>query len=90
MIERELGNVDDSISSFKSEHLLPDVQAASNLYLTQSATNRDRLMELTNQMTAARVIRQSLNRQFQLLPANLEVGNNVVNDQIRELWRCRR
>lgn len=84
VIERELGNVDDSISSFKSEHLLPDVQAASNLYLTQSATNRDRLMELTNQMTAARVIRQSLNRQFQLLPANLEVGNNVVNDQIRE------
>ena len=58
VIERELGNVDDSISSFKSEHLLPDVQAASNLYLTQSASNRDRLMELTNQMTAARVIRR--------------------------------
>lgn len=84
VIERELGNVDDSISSFKSENLLPDVNAASNLYLTQSATNRDRMMELSNQLTAARVVRQSLNRQFQLLPANLEMGSNVVNDQIRE------
>ena len=27
VIEGELGNVDDDISSFKSEHLLPDVQA---------------------------------------------------------------
>ena len=28
VIEQELGNVDENISSYKSEHLLPDVQAA--------------------------------------------------------------
>ena len=27
VIEQELGNVDEDISSYKSEHLLPDVQA---------------------------------------------------------------
>ena len=32
VIERELGNVDEDISSYKSEHLLPDVQAASVSY----------------------------------------------------------
>lgn len=29
VIENELGHVDENISSYKSEHLLPDVQAAS-------------------------------------------------------------
>ena len=37
VIENELGHVDENISSYKSEHLLPDVQAASNLYMAQSA-----------------------------------------------------
>lgn len=36
VIERELGNVDEDISSYKSEHLLPDVQAASSMYMAQS------------------------------------------------------
>ena len=30
IIERELGSVDENISSYKSENLLPDVQAASD------------------------------------------------------------
>ena len=37
VIERELGNVDEDISSYKSEHLLPDVQAASSMYMAQSS-----------------------------------------------------
>ena len=40
VIENELGHVDENISSYKSEHLLPDVQAASNLYMSQSAENK--------------------------------------------------
>ena len=31
VIENELGNVDENIAGYKSEHLLPDVQAASSL-----------------------------------------------------------
>lgn len=34
VIERELGNVDSDISSYKSAHLLPDVEAASSMYLS--------------------------------------------------------
>lgn len=33
VIEGELGSVDENISTYKSENLLPDVQAASSLYL---------------------------------------------------------
>ena len=37
VIEGELGSVDENISTYKSENLLPDVQAASSLYLAQSS-----------------------------------------------------
>ena len=37
VIEQELGNVDENISSYKSEHLLPDVQAAASMYMAQKA-----------------------------------------------------
>ena len=40
VIENELGNVDENIAGYKSEHLLPDVQAASSLYLSQSAETK--------------------------------------------------
>lgn len=40
VIENELGHVDENISNYKSEHLLPDVQAASSLYMSQSAENK--------------------------------------------------
>lgn len=33
VIEGELGSVDENISTYKGENLLPDVQAASSLYL---------------------------------------------------------
>lgn len=42
VIENELGHVDENISNYKSEHLLPDVQAASSLYMSQSAENKKR------------------------------------------------
>ena len=43
VIERALGNVDEDISSYKSVHLLPDVQAASSMYMAQS---RNRVLPL--------------------------------------------
>ncbi|WP_289875574.1 Wzz/FepE/Etk N-terminal domain-containing protein, partial [Duncaniella muris] len=35
VIESELGNVDSDISSYKSQHLIPDVSAASSMYMSQ-------------------------------------------------------
>lgn len=41
VIESELGDVDTDISSYKSEHQLPDVQAASQAYFTRAMTASD-------------------------------------------------
>ena len=70
VIEGELGNVDDDISSFKSEHLLPDVQAAANMYMTQANEANAAIRELNNQAYMARYIKNYLtneNNKHQLL-----------------------
>ena len=60
VIENELGHVDENISNYKSEHLLPDVQAASSLYMSQSAENKKEIQTLTNQLATAQFIRREL------------------------------
>lgn len=87
VIERELGNVDQNISSFKSEHLLPDVQAASNLYMTQSTQTNAQILTLNNQLYMAKYIRGYLTdntTQNQLLPANSGIENTNIEAQIAE------
>lgn len=86
VIEGELGHVDENISSYKSEHLLPDVQAASNLYMTQSAENKKELLILNNQLSTARYIRRELNgKQLnQPLPTNSGIANGNIEGLIGE------
>lgn len=86
VIENELGNVDENISSFKSEHLLPDVQAASNLYMAQAAENKKELLSLNSQLSTAQYIRKELNnkRPDQPLPTNSGIANANIESQINE------
>ena len=87
VIEGELGNVDDDISSFKSEHLLPDVQAAANMYMTQANEANAAIRELNNQAYMARYIKNYLtneNNKHQLLPANSGIENASLATQLNE------
>ena len=87
IIERELGNVDEDISSYKSEHLLPDVQAASSMYMAQSNATNAQILTLNNQLYMTRYIRNYLandaNR-TQLLPANSGIESVNIESQIAE------
>lgn len=86
VIESELGHVDENISSFKSEHLLPDVQAASNLYMAQSAENKKELLTLNTQLSTARYILKELKEKSlsQPLPTNSGIANSNIENQISE------
>lgn len=87
VIERELGNVDEDISSYKSEHLLPDVQAASSMYMAQSSATNAQILALNNQLYMTRYIRNYLvndaNR-TQLLPANSGIESANIESQLAE------
>ncbi|ADY37273.1 capsular exopolysaccharide family [Phocaeicola salanitronis DSM 18170] len=87
VIEGELGNVDENISSYKSEHLLPDVQAASNLYMAQSSETNAQILALNTQLSMARYIRNYLtaaSSRNQLLPANSGIESANIEQQIGE------
>lgn len=85
VIEGELGNVDNDISSYKSQHLLPDVQAAANMYMTQANEAHAAIKDLNNQAYMARHIRSYLSSEanrLQLLPANSGIDNPNIAAQI--------
>lgn len=86
VIENELGHVDENISNYKSEHLLPDVQAASSLYMSQSAENKKEIQTLTNQLATAQFIRRELGgkEMNQPLPTNSGMANVNIESQIGE------
>lgn len=73
IIEQELGNVEQDISSYKSEHLLPDVQAVSGMYMSQSNQMAQEIFTFKTQLSLANYVRNYLMdgmNGYQLLPAN--------------------
>ena len=60
LIESELGIVDQDISSFKSEHLVPDLHEASSIYMNKVETTNSQLLELDNQLFMAKYVKRQL------------------------------
>ncbi len=87
VIEHELGNVDNDISSYKSTHLIPDVEAASSMYMSQANQTNNLLLNLENQLAMTKYVQSIVNdntNKDQLLPANIGVGNDNIERQITE------
>ena len=87
VIEQQLGTVDEDISAYKSEHLLPDVQSAATMYMTQSSEADAQLLELNIQLSMARYIlnyMMSGNGDNQLLPTNSGIESSGIENQISE------
>lgn len=85
MIERELDNVDNDISSYKSKHLLPDVQAAGSMYVNQANEANTSIKALNDQVYMARHIRNYLIKESsknQLLPSNPGISDPSITAQI--------
>lgn len=85
VIENELAGVDSDISTYKSEQLVPDVNAAASLYMTQNSSLDAQQQQLSNQLSMARYIRNYLaasNDPGRLLPANSGVNSTAIEAQI--------
>lgn len=85
VIEQELGAVENDISSFKSEHLLSDVNTASSMYLTKTAEANAQLMTLNNELYITKYIRAYLTdekKRYELLPANSGISASGIESQI--------
>ena len=85
VIEQELGNVDEDISSFKSKNLVPDVAAVSSMYMTQSHEASNELQLLNNHLYMAKFIRKYImenKNRNQLIPANSGIESGAIESQI--------
>jgi len=85
VIESELGNVDNDISSYKSTHMTPDVNQASALYFSRAAEANDEVVALNNRLSMANYIRSYLTNSansFNVLPANAGLENLNIESQI--------
>lgn len=87
VIERELGDVDKNISSFKSSHLLPDVDAAAQQYMQKSSDVSTQIMNLQSRLSIAEYIHNYLSGKVgknQLLPSNTGIDSPGIEQQIAE------
>ena len=87
VIEEELTNVDSDISNYKSQNLIPDVKAASSMYMTQSNAINEKIQGLNNELFMTRYIRESLSSEEnrnKVLPANSGISSANIESQIHE------
>ena len=85
VIERDLGNVDQNISSYQSEHLIPDVQQAGQMYMTENQAVSSEILALNNQLQMSRYMKEFLansTNRLEILPQNSGIGSTPIETQI--------
>ncbi|MBS7395330.1 MAG: AAA family ATPase, partial [Prevotellamassilia sp.] len=84
-LSKELGDVDQKISDYKSSTLLPDLDQASAMYLSQSQRNTEEILTLNNQLSVAKYIKDYLNdrtKEGKYLPTNTGIGSTGIEQMI--------
>lgn len=84
-IEKDLSGVDSDISSYKSRNLLPDVAAASNLYMSQSTELNRQIQEVETQISTSRYVRNYLDSKAggnQMIPLPAGLSDAAITGQI--------
>lgn len=87
VIEQELGDVDSDIADFKGEHLVPDVAAASAMYMEDANENTKQQMQVSTQIAISKFILDYVKNpdtKGQLIPANAGLDNPGIEAQITE------
>ncbi|MCQ2266372.1 MAG: polysaccharide biosynthesis tyrosine autokinase [Bacteroidaceae bacterium] len=91
VIEAELGNVDNDISSYKSANLIPDPSTIAGMYVSDANTDEKKLIELNNQLYITRYVRAFITKEsnkYNLLPTNSGMGGNAgLESQVSEYNR---
>jgi capsular exopolysaccharide synthesis family protein len=85
IIEKELGNVDNLITQYKTEHQLTDIQSDAQLALQESSKSDFEAQRLRNQRSMASYVRTYLAdpaKSAELIPSNTGIEDINVETQI--------
>lgn len=87
VIEEELGNVDDDISSYKSENLIPDVSAAGSMAVSEANEAAKQSTELAMKIGQLRTTYEYLSStrdDSQQIPVYSNIENGAILQRISE------
>lgn len=91
VIENELGNVENDISSYKAKNLIAgNAESMASMYLGQAQNAKTQIIDLNNQLYMARSVRGYLTNEQnynQLLPLSQGMSNASISGQIQEYNR---
>ncbi len=86
VIEQELGNVDNNISSYKSITLTPDLAQSTTMAMQQANASDNKARELSNHLYMARYVKQALQSdgsKHKLMPANTGIGDAAAERMLQ-------
>jgi len=87
IIEKELGNVDTDIESYKRQQQLTDIRSETGMYLQATSQYQQDQLGLENQVALAKYIREYLidpQKNTDLIPANTGISDVNIEGQISE------
>jgi capsular exopolysaccharide synthesis family protein len=88
VIENELGNVDSSISDYKSDNLIiGNAESMAGMYVSQAQSANSQIIGYNNQLYLARSLRTYLTTEsnyMQLLPSSQGLSNASIAGQISQ------
>lgn len=85
-VEQELSGVDNSISSYKSSNMVPDVAQTAKLYLEESAEMNNQILNYNNQLQMAKYLKNYVanDGKYQVLPVNYGMQNSYLEKLAEE------
>lgn len=85
IIERELGNVESHLESFKQRNQIVDIASSAGMYMTESQKYNADAMELETQLRLANFIKDYLtdpSKETDLIPSNTGISDMNIENQI--------
>lgn len=85
IIERELGNVESNLESFKRRNQIVDIASSAGMYMTESQKYNADAMELETQLRLANFIKDYLtdpSKETDLIPSNTGISDMNIENQI--------
>lgn len=85
IIERELGNVESNLESFKQRNQIVDIASSAGMYMTESQKYNADVMELETQLRLANFIKDYLtdpSKETDLIPSNTGISDMNIENQI--------
>lgn len=87
VIERELGDVDSNIAGYMTSTGTPDLMASTQVSLERSSELDAQILAINNGLSMSHYMKDYLldkDNSFKLLPANIGLGNELVESQVSE------